>query len=151
MTLDALRPFLVAPPVQHPPPAAYLSAARSWALDIALDVRINGNVVSRTAFRDVYWTFAQQLAHMTANGATTRTGDLFASGTVSGDTEGSYGSMMELTWGGTRMLHLDDGSARTFLEDGDTVALHGCCGGDAGMPRIGFGDATGTIVPRRSA
>ncbi|HEY1741050.1 MAG TPA: fumarylacetoacetase, partial [Acidimicrobiia bacterium] len=149
VTLDALQPYLVPPPRQDPPPAEYLRTDDDWALDLQLSVALNGNVVSRTGFRDLYWTFAQQLAHMTVNGVTTRAGDLFASGTVSGESPDSWGSLMELSWGGTRTLSLADGSTRTFLEDGDTVVLRGgCCA--PGKPRIGFGEAAGTVVPGRS-
>jgi fumarylacetoacetase len=84
---------------------------------------------------------------MTVNGATAVAGDLFASGTVSGPTKGARGSLIELTWRGAEPLVLADGSTRTFLEDGDTVTLRGWCGGEAGTARIGFGEATGTIVP----
>jgi fumarylacetoacetase len=99
----------------------------------------------------MYWTFAQQLAHMTVNGATTAPGDLFGSGTVSGPTEGSRGSFIELTWRGAHPLSLADGSTRSFLLDGDTITLRGWCGGDApGRPRIGFGEAVGTVVPTPS-
>src|SRR5262249_14014885 len=90
-------------------------------------------------------TFAQQLAHMTVNGATARTGDLIGSGTVSGPNEGERGSLIEMTWRGRDPLTLADGSTRTFLEDGDTVTLRGWAGGTNGLPPIGFGEATGTI------
>ncbi|HEY3833638.1 MAG TPA: fumarylacetoacetase [Acidimicrobiia bacterium] len=149
VTLDALQPYLVPSPVQDPPPAPYLRADGDWALDLQLAVSINGDVVSRTGLRDLYWTFAQQLAHMTVNGATARTGDLFASGTVSGDAPDSWGSLMELSWGGARPVQLAHESARTFLEDGDTVVLRGACCAP-GKPRIGFGEAAGTVVPGRS-
>jgi fumarylacetoacetase len=149
VTLDALERFLVPAPVQDPKPASYLHAERDWALDVDLDVTVNDTVVSRTNFRELYWTFAQQLAHMTANGATTRTGDLFASGTVSGESPDSWGSLMELSWGGSRRIELADGTSRTFLEDGDHVVVRGCCRAP-GSPRIGFGEAAGTVVARRS-
>jgi fumarylacetoacetase len=94
----------------------------------------------------MYWTFAQQLAHMTANGASARTGDLIGSGTVSGPEPHQRGSLIELSWRGTEPITLADGTSRSFLHDGDTVTLRGWCGGD-GRPRIGFGDCTGTITP----
>jgi fumarylacetoacetase len=124
-----LRPFLRAAPPQEPPPDTALRASRDWALDIELTVELNGTEISRTNFADLYWTFAQQLAHMTSNGATTRTGDLFASGTVSGPDPGSYGSLIEM--------------GRPFLEDGDTVVLRGWCG--EGVERIDLGDVVGTV------
>jgi fumarylacetoacetase len=99
----------------------------------------------------MYWTFAQQLAHATSNGASARPGDLLGSGTVSGPDTGSEGSLIELTWRGTRPLTLADGSSRAFLADGDTVTLRGWCGGDGpDRPRIGFGECTGTIGPAPS-
>jgi fumarylacetoacetase len=104
-------------------------------------------VISRTSFADMYWTPAQQLAHATVNGAATRTGDLFASGTVSGPTPGSEGSLIELTWRGERPLTLPDGSHRTFLLDGDRVTLRGWTGGDDGRPKISLGEVSGTVAP----
>lgn len=145
VTLDALRPYLVDAPVQDPLPDPYLRANRPWALEMNLTVELNGTPITRTCFADMYWTFAQQLAHTTINGATTRAGDLFGSGTVSGPNRGERGSMIELTWRGAEPITLADGSSRSFLEDGDTVTMRGWCGGD-GRPRIGFGEVTGTIV-----
>lgn len=146
VTLDALAPFLVEPPAQDPEPDRYLRAQRPWALDIELQVELNGTTITRTNFSSMYWTFAQQLAHTTVNGATTAAGDLFGSGTVSGPQPGERGSMIELTWGGREPLQLDDGSTRAFLEDHDTVRITGWAGGD-GRPRIGFGAVTGTVLP----
>jgi fumarylacetoacetase len=145
VTFDALRPFLVEPPVQDPVPDPYLRAALPWGLDLELAVDLNGEQIAATNFREMYWTFAQQLAHLTVNGAFTGAGDLFGSGTVSGPTKGERGSLIELTWRGAEPLNLADGSTRTFLEDGDSVTLRGWCGG-GDQPRIGFGEATGTIV-----
>ncbi len=152
VTLDALTPYLVEPPVQDPEPDPYLRARRPWALDLQLEVALNGAVITRTGFADMYWTFAQQLAHTTVNGATTGAGDLFASGTVSGPTPGERGSMLEITWRGAEPLTLPDGTTRTFLDDGDTVTMRGWCGGASKTPpaagaRIGFGAATGTVMP----
>jgi fumarylacetoacetase len=148
VTLDALRPYLVAPPTQDPEPDPYLQAQRPWGIDLHLEVWLNGERISATNFKEMYWTFAQQLAHLTVNGATTRTGDLFGSGTVSGPSKSERGSLIELTWRGAEPLALADGSSRTYLLDGDTVSLRGWCGGDApDRPRIGFGEAVGTIVP----
>ena len=145
VTLDALRPYLVPSPIQDPLPDPYLRATRPWALDIHLTVELNGTPITRTCFAEMYWTFAQQLAHTTINGATTRAGDLFGSGTVSGPNRGERGSMIELTWRGADPITLADGSTRSFLQDWDTVTMRGWCGGDGG-PRIGFGEVTGTIV-----
>ena len=148
VTIDALRRYLVAPPVQDPQPDPYLRATRPWAIDLNLTVELNGWPITSTGFADMYWTFAQQLAHTTVNGATTRAGDLFGSGTVSGPTPSERGSMIELTWRGAQPLTLGDGSLRSFLEDGDTVTMRGWCGGEtAARPRIGFGEVTGTVLP----
>lgn len=139
--LEALREFLVDPPVQEPQPDPYLRAQRAWGLDLDLAVDLNGTTVTRTNFSHLYWTFAQQLAHITINGATTRPGDLFASGTVSGPAPGGYGSLIELTWRGRDPIRLSDGSERTFLEDGDTVTLRGAAGS------ITLAECAGTIQP----
>ena len=129
--LDELRPFLRAAPPQDPEPDAALRGTRDWAIDMHLAVERNGEVISQTNFGDLYWTFAQQLAHLTSNGASTRTGDLFASGTVSGAEPGTYGSLIELGVG--------------FLNDGDTIVLRGWCGD--GDDRVDLGDVIGTVEP----
>jgi fumarylacetoacetase len=148
VSLDALAPYLVAPPPQDPEPDPYLRAAKPWGLDLRLEVDLDGTTITSTTFASMYWTFAQQLAHVTVNGATTKAGDLFGSGTVSGPTKDARGSMIELTWRGAEPLTLRDGRTRAFLEDGDTVTLRGWCGGDApDRPRVGFGECTGTITP----
>jgi fumarylacetoacetase len=139
---EALEPFRVPEPAQDPAPLEYLRLDGDWALDIALEVELNGTVVSRVNARGLYWTFPQQLAHATVNGTNVRPGDLYASGTISGSEPGSYGSLIELTWGGRDPLRLADGSERTFLEDGDTVVLRGTCG-----DRVSFGEVRGTILP----
>ncbi len=150
VTIDALRPFLVQPPQQEPEPDPYLHARRPWALDLDLSADLNGERITATTFAGMYWTFAQQLAHITVNGATTRTGDLYGSGTVSGPNPGERGSMIELTWRGAEPITLSDGTTRSFLHDGDTVTMRGHCGGADGRPRIGFGEVTGTIHPTPS-
>ena len=119
-----------------------------WGLDLALEVRINGQLVSRPPFRDMYWTPAQQLAHLTVNGASLLPGELFASGTVSGAARDQWGSMLELCWNGQEPLTLADGSTRTFLEDGDVVSISASAPGPAGS-RIGFGEVTGQVLPAR--
>lgn len=151
--LDAVAPYMTASPVQDPLPLDYLQTAEKWAVDLELEVLIRSAAmkapqsIARTNFSRMYWTMAQQLAHVTANGTNVRPGDLYASGTVSGAEPGTYGSLIELTWGGERPLTLDDGSERRFLEDGDTVTLRGWCEG-VGKPRIGFGDCVGTVLGR---
>lgn len=151
VTLDALEPFLTTPPAQDPEPLDYLRTAQEWAVDLELEVLLQSAAmsapqsISRTNFSGMYWTMAQQLAHVTMNGTNVRPGDLYASGTVSGPDPGSYGSLIELTWGGERPIALGDGSERRFLEDGDTVILRGWCD-RPGRPRIGFGECVGTVA-----
>ncbi|MDA2810903.1 fumarylacetoacetase [Nocardiopsis sp. RSe5-2] len=146
--LQALEAARVEPPERDPEPLEYLRDAKDepWGLDLALEVRINGHVVSRPPFAEMYWTAAQQLAHMTVNGASVRTGDMFASGTVSGPVRGQRGCLLELTWGGKEPLKLPDGSERAFLEDGDTVAISATAPGPDGTV-IGFGEVTGSVLP----
>ncbi len=144
--LPALAAARVQPPPQDPEPLAYLRDPDPWALDIALAVSWNGTVVSRPNFREMYWTPGQQLAHLTVNGARLRTGDLLASGTVSGAIPEQWGSFLELTWNGQQPVALADGSTRCFLEDGDTVSISGTAPGLGGS-RIGFGAVAGTILP----
>jgi fumarylacetoacetase len=156
--LAALEPYRVPAPAQDPPPPDYLALEGDWAYDLTLEVllqseamRENGQepvVLSRTSFAGMYWTIPQMLAHATVNGALTRPGDLYASGTVSGPDAGSEGSLIELTWRGERPVSLPDGSSRAFLEDGDTVVLRGWAGGDS-RPRIDLGEVRGTICPAR--
>jgi fumarylacetoacetase len=110
-------------PRQEPEPLPHLRVDGDWALDLQLEVALNGSVISRGNARTLYWTMPQQLAHATSNGASVRTGDLMASGTISGARRGSEGSLIELTRNGAEPLRLDDGSERTFLEDGDEVVL----------------------------
>jgi len=148
VTLDALAPFRVPPPHQEPPPLAYLAPTGDSAIDLRLEVELNGQVISRPRFGDMYWTPAQQLAHATANGANARSGDLYASGTVSGATPDTLGCLLELTWNGNHSIDAGRGELRTFLEDGDTVVLRGWCERD-GAVRIGLGECAGTVLPAR--
>jgi fumarylacetoacetase len=122
--LDALAHAWIAPPLRDPTPLPYLddSAAPS-GLDIALDVAVNGEVVARPSFASMYWTPAQMLAHLTVNGAPTRPGDLFGSGTVSGPSRDQRGCLLELTADGADPLRLADGSLRGYLQDGDEVTI----------------------------
>ena len=140
--LEALEPFLVPAPPQDPEPLPYLRTRGDWALDVDLEVELNGAVVSRTNARGLYWTFPQQLAHATVNGTNVRPGDLYASGTISGSEPGSAGSLIELTAGGREPLTLPDGARRAFLEDGDTVVLRGSCGGG----HVSLGEVAGTVI-----
>ena len=128
-------------PPQDPPPLPYLAGGRDWALDVDLELELNGAVVSRGNARTLYWTMPQQLAHATSNGASIRTGDLMASGTISGPEPGSEGSLIELTHNGAEPLSLPDGSERTFLEDGDEVVLRGRAG------PLDLGEVRGRVLP----
>ncbi|NYJ07335.1 fumarylacetoacetase [Petropleomorpha daqingensis] len=143
--LDAAR---VAPPPRDVPLQPYLQDDAPWGLDLTLEVRLNGEVVSRPPFASMYWTPAQQLAHLTVNGASLRTGDLFASGTVSGPERDQRGSLIELCEGGADPLTLADGTTRTFLEDGDVVTITATAPGADGS-RISFGEVTGQVMPAR--
>jgi fumarylacetoacetase len=143
--MAALAPFRAAPfTAQEPTPAAYLRE-EPWALDIALEIELNGSRVAATNARHLYWSVAQQIAHLTVNGAAMRTGDLLGSGTISGAERGERGSLLELSWNGAEPVALADGRTRTFLEDGDTVTLRGYCE-RPGARRIGFGECAGTVL-----
>jgi fumarylacetoacetase len=122
--LDELGDRRVPGEVQEPPPLPYL-AEDPWAYDIALSVELNGAVIAETNARYLYWSIAQQIAHLTVNGASLRTGDLLATGTISGPERDERGSLIELSWNGEEPIELPDGSTRTFLEDGDEVVLRG--------------------------
>ena len=146
--LDALLDARVAGPVQEPAVLPYLQRSADWGLDLQLEVSWNGTVVSRPPFGQMYWTPDQQLAHLTVNGASLRTGDLYASGTVSGPDKDQRGSFLELSWNGTEPVTLDDGSTRAFLEDGDEVSITAWAPGAEGT-RIGFGEVRGRVLPPR--
>ena len=149
VSLEALEAARIPPPAREPAVLPYLDdAAHPWGLDITLEVRLNGTVVSRPPFAGMYWTPAQQLAHLTVNGATIRTGDLYASGTVSGPARSQWGSLLELSENGAQPLTLADGSTRTFLEDGDEVTISATAPGTAGG-RICLGEVSGRVLPAR--
>ena len=151
VTLEALEPFRCAGPVQHPTPLPYLQASGPAAYDIQLEVLLQTEKMERPArishsnFKYLYWSLAQQLAHHTVNGCNLRPGDLLASGTISGSTPDSYGSLLELAWRGSKPLTLPSGEQRSFLQDGDRLTLTGWCQGDG--YRVGFGEVTGRILP----
>ena len=144
--LEALQAARCDPPPRDPQPLPYLRDTEPWGLDLRLEVELNSTIVSRPPFATMYWTPAQQLAHLTVNGASVRTGDLYASGTVSGPEPDQRGSLLELSWSGSEPLTLDDGTTRTFLADGDTVVIRAWAPGPDGT-RIGFGEVEGTIQP----
>ena len=148
--LEALEAARVDGPAQEPAPLPYLQRAKPWALDLALEVSLNDAVVSQPPFATMYWTPDQMLAHLTVNGASTRTGDLYASGTVSGPEPAQRGSLIELSWNGAEPLTLPDGSTRTFLEDGDTVTISATAPAVDGG-RLSLGEVTGTIQPAATA
>jgi fumarylacetoacetase len=144
--LEALAHARVCPPPQDPAPLPYLSGHDNWGLDLALEIQLNGQVIARPPFASMYWTPAQMLAHLTVNGASTRTGDFFASGTVSGPDPGQRGCLLELSWGGAEPLTLPDGSVRSFLEDGDEVTITATAPVADGAT-ISLGEVTGRILP----
>jgi fumarylacetoacetase len=140
--LAALDAAWVDLPDQDPDPLPYLQGSAARGLDIEVEVELNGEVVSRPPYASMYWSPAQMLAHMTVNGASLRTGDLFASGTISGAEREQRGSFLELSWGGREPF----GDGRTFLEDGDQVVLRYIAPGTGGG-RIALGEVAGTVVP----
>jgi fumarylacetoacetase len=152
VTLDALQPFRVDSPLQTPKVLDYLKGSEKDSYDIHLNVSIvtDSNVetqICESNYKYMYWSMAQQLAHHTVNGCNIRGGDLIGSGTISGPTEGSYGSMLELAWKGTKPLQLNDGSERRFILDGDTVVMRGHCQNEG--IRIGFGEVKSTLLPAK--
>lgn len=149
VTMDALEPFRVPGPEQNPPVLSYLQTAGNNNYDIQLEVGIQPEnstetVVCRSNFKFMYWNMLQQLAHHTVNGCNIRVGDLMASGTISGKDPGSYGSMLELAWQGTKPIAMADGSERTFIKDGDTVTMRGWAEKDG--VRVGFGRVAGKVM-----
>lgn len=150
VTMDALEPFRCAGPAQDPQPLPYLLTSDHWNYDIQLEVQLETErydvpvTISQTNYKYMYWNLCQQLAHHTINGCNMRSGDLCGSGTISGPTPDSYGSMLELTWNATRPISMPDGEMRGFLQDGDTVIMKGWCKGDGYT--VGFGEARGTLL-----
>jgi fumarylacetoacetase len=149
VTLDALQPYAVETPNQEPKVLSYLEFEGKKSYDINLQVAIqpentDETVISNSNFKYLYWNMAQQLAHHTVNGCNIRTGDLMGSGTISGPTEDSYGSMLELCWKGTKPLKMNDGTERRFILDGDTVIMRGHC--EANGVRIGFGEVKAKLL-----
>ena len=148
--LEALEPFCVEGPSQEPKPLPYLQRIRPMNYDISLQATLEvpeqaPHTITRTNFKYMYWDVAQQLAHHTVGGCNIRAGDLYASGTISGPTPGSYGSMLELSWRGQQPLTLPGGAKRSFLEDGDRLSLQGFAG--EGAHRVGFGEVSAKILP----
>ncbi|MFK3985325.1 fumarylacetoacetase [Micromonospora sp. NPDC050397] len=146
--LDALEHAWVPAPEQDPPVLEYLRDEPHLGLDLRLAVDWNGSRVSEPPFAGMYWTPAQQLAHLTVNGASVRAGDLYASGTVSGVRRDQVGSFLELTWGGAEPVALAEGVARSWLADGDTVTISATAAGPDGRT-VALGEVTGTVLPAR--
>lgn len=151
---DALEPFRCKGQTQDPEPLPHLAESTPNHYDIELEVAIRTpkcmkpQRISRTNARHLYWSFAQQLAHLTSNGSNAEPGDLYASGTISGPDPGTFGSLLELTWKGTQPITIEEtGERRTFLEDGDTLIMSGYCRGDG--YRVGFGEVSGTVLPSK--
>jgi fumarylacetoacetase len=150
VTLEALEPFRKPLPLQDPEPVEYLRLPNDFTFDIQLEVRLQtdrmkeSQIISRTNFQNLYWSMSQQLAHHAVGGCNLQTGDLLASGTISGPTEGSRGSMLELTWRGANPLSLPGGETRKWLENGDRLTISGWAEGEG--YRVGFGEVSGTIV-----
>jgi fumarylacetoacetase len=151
VTLEALEPFRVAGPAQDPPPLAYLQTPGLDSYNIQLEVELQSQtmdvpqMICSSNFRHLYWSIAQQIAHHTSGGCNLRTGDLLASGTISGPTPDSLGCLLELTRGGREPIKMANGEERRFLEDGDRATIRGWCQADG--YRVGFGELTGMILP----
>jgi fumarylacetoacetase len=153
--LDALAPFRCAGPAQQPSPLPHLQSPGPASYDLELEVRLQTpratvpQCICRTNFKYLYWSLPQLVAHHTVNGCNLRTGDLLATGTISGPTPTSYGSLLELAWRGERPINLPSGEQRSFIGDGDRVTLTGWCQGEG--YRVGFGECTGRILPALQA
>ena len=150
VTMDALEAFRVKGPKQEPTPLPYLQQKGKHAYDINLEVYIEpekaeATLVSKSNFKYIYWSMCQQLTHHTSNGCRVNSGDMMGSGTISGSTEDSLGSMLELTWSGQKPLKLNDGSERKFINDNDTVIMKGYCQNSS--VRIGFGEVSSKLLP----
>jgi fumarylacetoacetase len=145
VTLDALEPFRIDGLEQDPEVLPHLRRQGQQHFDIALEVLLNGEMICESNTKHLYWSMNQQIAHQTSNGTPIEFGDLYASGTISGPDEGSFGSMLELTWRGSKPISLPSGKTRTFLEDGDVVTMRAFAQGDGF--RVGFGDCAGEITP----
>jgi fumarylacetoacetase len=150
VTLDAMEPFRSKGPEQFPHVLPYLSLEGDKNFDLLLEVLIQPDnseptTVSRSNFKYIYWNINQQLAHHSVNGCNIQVGDIYASGTISGPSPGSFGSMLELSWNGQKPLHMPDGSSRTFINDGDTVIMKAHAQKDG--VRIGFGECKGKVLP----
>ena len=150
ITMDALEPFRCKGPIQEPTPLPYLQQKGKHTFDINLEVYIEpenvaASLVSKSNFKYMYWSMSQQLTHHTSNGCRINSGDMMGSGTISGPTPDSFGSMLELTWGGKNPIKMNDGSERKFINDNDTVIMKGFC--ENSSVRIGFGAVSSKLLP----
>ena len=150
VTMDALEPFRTKGPKQEPTPLPYLQQKGKNAFDINLEVYIQPEnvapaLVSKCNFKHMYWSMSQQLTHHTSNGCRINSGDMMGSGTISGPTPDSFGSMLELTWSGKNPIKMNDGSERKFINDNDTVTMKGYC--ENSSVRIGFGEVSSKLLP----
>jgi fumarylacetoacetase len=150
VTMDALEPFRTKGPKQDPTPLPYLQQKGKHAFDINLEVAIapenaEAKIVSKSNFKYMYWSMSQQLAHHTSNGCRVNSGDMMGSGTISGSEAASFGSMLELTWGGKNPILMEDGTERKFINDNDTVIMKGFCKNNE--VRIGFGEVSSKLLP----
>jgi fumarylacetoacetase len=153
VTLEALEPFRTEGPPQDPPPLPHLRTSGNPSYDIQLECFLQSRDlpeparISASNFRYLYWNIAQQIAHHTSNGCNLQTGDLLASGTISGPTPEARGCLLELTWGGANPIVLPNGETRKFLADDDRVTMTGWCQGPG--YRVGFGEVTGRLLPAK--
>ena len=150
VTMEALEPFKVTGPTQDPAVLPYLQQTGNHNYDIALQVGITPKggeeqVVSNSNFKYMYWSMEQQLAHHTVNGCNVNVGDMMGSGTISGKVPSSYGSMLELSWAGTKTVPMKDGTTRVFIKDNDTVTMRGYAEKDG--VRVGFGEVAAEVLP----
>ena len=152
VTLEALEPFKVAGPKQEPEVLPYLQTDRNNNYDVNLEVGItpqggDEQIVCRSNFKYMYWSMLQQLAHHTVNGCNVNVGDMMGSGTISGKDENSYGSMLEISWAGSKPVQMNDGSTRAFINDHDTVTMRGFAEKDG--VRVGFGKVETKVLPAK--
>jgi fumarylacetoacetase len=151
VTTEALEPFRCESPTQEPQPLPYLkseSNKNSYDIQISMGIKPENSeekILTNSNFKYMYWTMVQQLAHHSVNGCNMQVGDMCGSGTISGPTADSYGSMLEIAWQGTKPVDMPDGSQRKFIHDGDTVTMRGYCEKD-GL-RIGFGEVSTKVLP----
>ena len=152
VTLDALEPFRTKGPVQDPKVLPDLEYSGDKNIDIKLEVAIETEkgdemTVCQSNYKNMYWNMNQQLAHHTVNGCNVRCGDMMASGTISGSDPSSYGSMLEITWRGSKPVQMPDGTERKFINDGDSVIMRGTCEKDG--IKIGFGEVKTKVLPAK--